>query len=85
MIETKSDPDVEIYWKRVFAQHNKEFAHHHSVGKAAIPDEWSKHTTEEIIQEIEEKYGIDTTNWWTRNNLLQILIKEMYQGFHTSP
>ena len=58
-IKPNTDPDVEKYWKWVLAQHNKTFAGYHGaeVLEADVPDEWYEYEGDEIIKEIQQKYG----------------------------
>ena len=58
-IHGNADPDVEKYWKWVFAQHNEKFAEYYSAKEADIPEEWSKYTREQIEQDIKDKYHVE--------------------------
>ena len=57
-IHGNADPYVEKYWKFVFAQHNEKFAEYYTAKEADIPEEWSRFSKEDIIQDIEENYHI---------------------------
>ena len=58
-IHGSADPDVEKYWKWVFAQHNEEFAKYYSREPADIPAEWEKYTSNDIKKDIEDNYHIE--------------------------
>ena len=57
-IRGDADPDVEKYWKWVFAQHNEKFAEHYSAKPANIPCEWAAYSKEEIAADITEHYHV---------------------------
>ena len=57
-IDGKSDPDVEKYWKWVFARYNAKFAEYYEANEASIPAAWMRYKTNEIIKEIEDNYNI---------------------------
>ena len=58
-IHGSADPDVEKYWKWVFARHNEEFAKYYSREPADIPPEWEKYTSNDIKKDIEDNYHIE--------------------------
>ena len=53
-----ADPDVEKYWKWVFAQHNEMFAKYYSQEPADIPTEWGQYTDNDIKKDIEDNYHV---------------------------
>ena len=57
-IHGSADPDVEKYWKWVFAQHNAEFAKYYTAKEAELPEAWSKYEREEIQKDIKDNYYI---------------------------
>ena len=57
-IHGNAEPDVEKYWKWVFAQHNKEFAEYYSLEEAFIPHSWAKYGSDDIAKDIEDHYHI---------------------------
>lgn len=59
IIHGNSEPDVEIYWKWVLAQHNKAFAKHYCKNEAIIPAEWKRYRIDDIRKDIEKHYYID--------------------------
>ena len=57
-IHGNTDPDVEKYWKWVFAQHNRKFAHYYSANPAEIPQQWYQYRTQDIIKDVEDNYHV---------------------------
>ena len=57
-IHGEADPDVEKYWKWVFAQHNEKFAEYYSCEPAELPSEWGQYTTNDIKKDIEDNYHV---------------------------
>ena len=57
-IRGNADPDVEKYWKWVFAQHNEKFAKYYSCEPAELPPEWGQYTTMDIKKDIEDNYHV---------------------------
>ena len=53
-----ADPDVEKYWKWVFAQHNEKFAKYYSLEPADMPAEWGQYTNNDIKKDIEDSYHV---------------------------
>ena len=57
-IHGNANPDVEKYWKWVFAQHNGSFAKHYSAKPAQIPRQWHRYQQAEIQKDIEDNYHV---------------------------
>ena len=57
-IHGNADPDVEKYWKWVFAQHNRNFAFHYTANPADIPPQWNQYLKAEIRKDIEDNYHV---------------------------
>ena len=55
-IHGNTNPDVEKYWKLVFAQHNESFAKFYSAKPAKIPMQWYRYQKAEIQKDIEDNY-----------------------------
>ena len=55
-IHGNANPNVEKYWKWVFANHNAAFADHYSAKNASIPSRWARYREADISREIRENY-----------------------------
>ena len=53
-----AEPDVEKYWKWVFAQYKTEFAKFYNKEEPEIPEQWSKYSKNDIKEDIESNYKI---------------------------
>ena len=58
-IHGNANPYLEKYWKWVFAQHKTRFAEYYTAKEADIPEEWSRFTKEEIVQDIQDNYHVN--------------------------
>ena len=57
-IHGNANPDVEKYWKWVFARHNASFAKYYSAKPAKIPLQWQRYKKTEIQKDIEDNYHV---------------------------
>ena len=57
-IIANANPGGQMFWKWVFAKHNDKFAVFYRTEEADIPEEWGKYERDEIIKEIQDKYGL---------------------------
>ena len=57
-IHGNATPDVEKYWKWVFAHHNTAIAHHYSAKNASIPPQWIVYRKAEIAKDIQDNYHV---------------------------
>ena len=57
-IMAENDPDLEKYWKYVFARYNNRFASYYGAKPGKVPEEWEQFGKEEIIEEVKKNYGV---------------------------
>ena len=57
-IHGNANPDVEKYWKWVFAKYNAKFAQHYSALTADIPYQWLLYRKEDIAKDIQDNYHV---------------------------
>ena len=57
-IHGNTNPNVEKYWKWVFAQHNQSFAKYYSAKPAQIPIQWHRYQKAEIQKDIGDNYHV---------------------------
>ena len=57
-IHGNANPDVEKYWKWVFAYYNRNFAKYYSANPAHIPLQWHTFLNAEIKKDVEDNYHV---------------------------